>query len=282
MQRRLCIFMLSALWVVLAGCAHMASPSRSYETVTIPGTGDSQDLLREIAKSYTARYPDRRVIIPDSIGSGGGFKVVGQGSAPIGRVARPPSAKERAVYGTYQHIEFARVPVAFVVDPQAGVRNLSEAQLCAIYSGRFTNWRDVGGNDMPIKVQARPEEGSNMKTVRRHIGCFADLTVTSKAHFNLRNANLVTSMQTFAGAIGFMPLSEAQLHGFSTVSVDGVQPDAPHFKLGIGLSLVYKQPLSESIQAFVDYLSTESAQTIMRQTGHLPTPRAQQALKTVW
>jgi phosphate transport system substrate-binding protein len=247
------------------------SPTRPFEVITLPGTGDSQDLLRALAQSYMAQHPERQVLVPNSIGSDGGIRVVGTEESPIGRVARQPNAEEKAKYGEFHYLEFARVPVVFVVTPQAGVHNLSELQLCEIFTGRLTNWKDVGGNDLPIHVQWRPE-GSNLQTIRRHIPCFTNLEVTPKAHFNFRNADLIASMRTVPGAIGFMPLSEAVLHGYSAVSVDGVAPNASQYKLGIGLGFVYKQPFSPSIQAFIDYLKTQPAQDMMRQTGHLPTP----------
>ena len=130
--------------------------------VTLPGTGDSQDLLRGLARSYIAQYPNRAVIVPDSVGSGGGIKAVGTGDAPIGRVARLPHPEEEAKYGEFRYLEFARVPVAFVVSPNAGVSNLGEREICDIYRGRITNWKEVGGNDLFIDVQARPNPGSNM------------------------------------------------------------------------------------------------------------------------
>jgi phosphate transport system substrate-binding protein len=247
------------------------SPTVSFEVVTLPGTGDSQDLLRVLAQSYMAQYPERQVLVPNSIGSDGGIRVVGTEESPIGRVARQPNAEEKAKYGEFHYLEFARVPVVFVVTPQAGVHNLSGQQLCEIFTGRITNWKEVGGNALPIHVQWRPE-GSNLQTIRQHIPCFTNLEVTPKAHFNLRNADLITSMKTITGAIGFMPLSEAVLHGYSAVSIDGVAPNASHYKLGIGLGFVYKQPFSPSLQAFIDYLKTQPAQNMMRQTGHLPTP----------
>ena len=239
-------------------------------TNTMPGTGDSQDLLREVARSYMAQYPDRKVVVPDSVGSGGGIKAVGTGVSPIGRVARLPNAGERAKYGDFKYLEFARVPVTFVVSPDTGVSDVNEQQICAIYSGRITNWKEVGGKDLPIAVQARPNQGSNMQTIRKHLACFADLQVTPKAHLNVRNANLVESMQTFSGAIGFMPLSEAERHGFTTATLNRVAPSMPHYTLGIGLGFVHKKPFSPSIQAFIDYLKSEAARKIVRQTGHIP------------
>jgi phosphate transport system substrate-binding protein len=241
-----------------------------FEVVTLPGTGDSQDILRDLARHYMTQYPGREVVVPNSIGSDGGVRVVGTGEAPIGRVARRPTAEEQSKYGAFQYTEFARVPVAFVVSAQAGVRNLSEQQICDLYSGRITNWKAVGGKDLPVDVQARPEDGSNMRTIRQNMACFTNLEITPRAYANLRNADLVASMQTFAGAIGFMPLSEAEQHGFSIVTLDGVAPSVPQYKLGIGLGFVYKQALSPGIQAFMGYLKTTPAREIMRRTGHVP------------
>ena len=240
------------------------------EPVTLPGTGDSTDVLRALAQSYTAQYPDRQVMVPNSIGSDGGVRVVGTGASPIGRVARKPTPEEIAKYGEFMYVEFARVPVAFVVSPKAGVSNLTEQQICDIYAGRVTNWNDVGGSDLAIDVQARPEDGSNMKTIRQHMACFTDLQIAPSAHHNLRNPDLVASMKTFAGAIGFMPLAEAELHGYQVVTVDGIAPSMSQYKLGIGLGFVYKASFSPSIQAFLDYLKAEAARQIMRKTGHVP------------
>ncbi len=242
------------------------------EPVTLPGTGDSQDLLRALAQSYTAQFPDRSVVVPNSTGSDGGIKVVGTGESPIGRVSRLPDSQEIAKYGQFEYLEFSRVPVVFVVGAQAGVRNLSQQQVCDLFSGRITNWKDVGGNDVRVDVQSRPN-GSNLQTITKNVPCFAGLTVTTNANYNERNADLVASMKRFAGAIGFMPLSEAVLHGYQAIALDGVLATMPNYPLGIGLGFVHKGTLPAGIQAFLEYLQTESARTIMRTTGHVPVTR---------
>ena len=258
------------LVAALAGCASAPTAPARFDVVTLPGTGDSTDLLRDLARSYAARYPERQVVVPNSIGSDGGVRVVGTGESPIGRVARLPNAAERAKYGEFTYVEFARVPVAFVVSPAAGVGNLTEQQICDIYSGEVTNWSEVGGHDLPIDVQDRPEDGSNKQTIRRNLVCFSQLQITARARANLRNPDLVASMKSSPGAIGFMPLAEARLHGFSVVTVDGVGPQQPGYKLAIGLGFVYQQAPSASIAAFLGYLNSEGAVEIMRNSGHLP------------
>lgn len=256
--------------VLAVGALAAGLPAAELEPVTLPGSGDLTDVLRDLAVAYTAQYPNRKVIVPDSIGSDGGVRVVGTGESPIGRVSRKPTHEEIAKYGHYNYTEFARVPVVFVVSPKAGVRELTEAQICDIYSGRVTNWKAVGGNDLPVDVQARPEDGSNMRTIRRLMACFTRLEITPSAHSNLRNPDLVASMKTFAGALGFMPLSEAQLHRFQVVTLDGVAPTTPQYQLGVGLGFVHKAAFSPGIQAFVEFLKSDAARKIMRKTGHVP------------
>ena len=246
----------------LARAAHL-------EPVALPGTGDSQDVLRALATAYTAQFPDRSVVVPDSTGSDGGIKAVGTGQSPIGRISRLPNAQEIAQYGPFEYVEFSRVPVVFVVGAPAGVRNLSQHQICELFSGRITNWKDVGGNDVLVDVQSRPN-GSNLQTITKNVPCFAGLAVTPNANYNERNADLVASIKRFPGAIGFMPLSEAVLYGYQAVALEGVLPTMPDYPLGIGLGFVHKGALSPGIQAFLDYLQTEAAHTIMRTTGHVP------------
>jgi phosphate transport system substrate-binding protein len=256
---------------VLAVGASLARAAE-FGPVTLPGTGDSQDLLRTLAKRYTDQFPDRSVIVPNSTGSDGGIKVVGTGESPIGRVSRLPDSQEVAQYGPFEYVEFSRVPVVFVVGRETGVINLSQDQICQLFSGRITNWKDVGGNDVLVDVQSRPD-GSNLQTIKQHIPCFSSLTVIANANYNERNADLVAAMKRFPGAIGFMPLSESVLYRYQAVALDGVLPTMPSYPLGIGLGFVHKGALPAGVQAFLDYLQSEAAHTIMRTTGHVPVSR---------
>src|SRR5256885_15697059 len=64
--------------------------------LSVVGTGDGIDLLRALGAAYTADHPDTNVVVPPSIGSGGGVAAVGADKEVLGRIARPrsDSAKE--------------------------------------------------------------------------------------------------------------------------------------------------------------------------------------------
>src|SRR6476619_8273846 len=126
--------------------------------LSVVGTGDGIDLLRALGAAYTADHPDTNVIVPPSIGSGGGIAAVGSGKEVLARAARPLSDSEKEV-GLIATPVF-RLPSAFFVHRSAGVTSLTSAQLADIYRGKITNWRDVGGSDARIRVVRRQHQDS--------------------------------------------------------------------------------------------------------------------------
>src|SRR6201991_2000762 len=62
--------------------------------LSVVGTGDGIDLLRALGAAYTADHPETNVIVPPSVGSGGGIAAVGSDKEVLARVARPLSDSE--------------------------------------------------------------------------------------------------------------------------------------------------------------------------------------------
>src|ERR1051325_2666356 len=111
--------------------------------LSVVGTGDGIDRLRARGAAYTADHPDTNVIVPPSIGSGGGIAAVSSNKEVLARAARPLSESEKEA-GLIATPVF-RLPSAFFVHRSAGVTSLTTAQLADVYSGKISNWKDVGG-----------------------------------------------------------------------------------------------------------------------------------------
>ncbi|MEA2871438.1 MAG: phosphate transport system substrate-binding protein, partial [Hyphomicrobiales bacterium] len=139
--------------LVAVPLAVMSLSSLQAADLSVVGTGDGIDLLRALGAAYTADHPDTNVVVPPSIGSGGGLAAVGSNKEVLARVARPlsDSEKEAGLVAT----PVFRLPSAFFVHRSAGVSSLTAAQLADIYSGKISNWRDAGGQDVRIKVVRR-------------------------------------------------------------------------------------------------------------------------------
>lgn len=68
-----------------------------------------------------------------------------------------------------RQFEVARVDVAIVAHPKNPVRKLSKEQLVGILRGEITNWKDVGGDDMPIRVVATQNGGGTVMALRAQV-----------------------------------------------------------------------------------------------------------------
>src|ERR1044072_4747562 len=128
--------------------------------LAVVGTGDGIDLLRALGAAYSADHPETNVIVPPSIGSGGGIAAVSSNKEVLARAARPLSESEREA-GLIATPVF-RLPSAFFVHRSAGVKGLPTAQLADVYGGKVSSWKEVGGNDLRIKVVRREDADSTL------------------------------------------------------------------------------------------------------------------------
>ncbi|UCH44909.1 MAG: substrate-binding domain-containing protein [Nitrospiraceae bacterium] len=143
-----------AVLTILIACSVAAAG----ETITIFGTGDSQELLRSLARAYEKGYPGTSIRVPDSIGIGGGVRETGLGNCDLGRVARPTKKKEEKY--NLSHKAFALSPVVFVANPNVNVDSLAADEINAIFSGKITMRNEVGGHRGRIYVLASSGRGN--------------------------------------------------------------------------------------------------------------------------
>lgn len=57
--------------------------------------------------------------------------------------------------------------IVFVVNPANPVRRLDWVQIKAIYTGKITNWKEVGGNDAPIIVYTDTPTGGTQALIKQ-------------------------------------------------------------------------------------------------------------------
>lgn len=165
--------------LALTSVAVAVSTGWAAESITVAGTGASQEILREIAARFMKDNPGITVQIPDSVGSGGGVKAAGQGTADLGRVARNLKEKEKG-YGL-EYRAFARIPIVFVAHPDVTATDITSAQSRDVYAGAITNWEALGGQDLRIRVVSRYEGDTTIKKIRKHIPGWKDLVITKRS-----------------------------------------------------------------------------------------------------
>lgn len=126
--------------------------------IVIKGSTTVLPIAQKVAEAYMKQNPDVEISISGG-GSGNGIKAIIDGSTDIADSSRFIKDKEAKLA-----MEKGRYPVPFavaydciipVVHPSNPVKNLSLAQLKAVYKGELKNWKELGGEDRKIVVVSR-------------------------------------------------------------------------------------------------------------------------------
>ena len=239
------------------------------EEITIVGTGDGIPILESLGVAFSQSNPNVVVRVPPSIGSGGGIKAVGNDSFALGRVARGIKDKEKHHELTYR--PFAKVPVVFFVHPSAGVRNLSAKQVADIYSGRITNWNEVGGNNARIRVVRREDGDSSLSVLRKTFPGFKDVVITSKSREALTTGENYAAVEGKAGAIGFGPYPGAVQARVDILTIDGASVTDQTYPSFTVIALIYKNKSNTgNIGNFISFATSAAAHDAITSANGIP------------
>jgi len=144
----------------LAGCGAPQPTSRpgSHNAIQIKGSDTMVNLALAWAEAYMQAHPEVEISVSGG-GSGTGITALINGTTDIADASREMKAEEiaSAKENGITPVEFvvAYDAIAIVVHPSNPVGELTLQQLSGIYSGKTTNWRQVGGEDRPIVLLSR-------------------------------------------------------------------------------------------------------------------------------
>jgi phosphate transport system substrate-binding protein len=211
----------SAIIAVFVLALHIA-PLAAQEKVMVGGSGSLTEDMAELAKAYMTKNPSDSIhVLMDSMSNTGGMEGVKLGRLTIGLVTDEPKGadKERLVYRAV-----GRTPTAVAVNKALSVNNLSEAQVCDIFSGKIKSWKDVGGSDAKIMVLTRKKDDANTETIRENMACFKNLQITAEAIALVRGSEVLDSLDKRSHTVGIVnvgtSLSERQ--NVKALSIDGI------------------------------------------------------------
>jgi len=249
----------------------LAAPAFAADELPVVGTGDGIPVLKAVADAFSAEHPSTTVTVPPSIHSSGGIRAVILGQAVLGRIARglKPEEKEHGLIVT----PVFRQPAVFYAHPSSGVTNLTVEQVTRIYTGEITNWREVGGADLRIRVVTREAVDSTLGVFRETLPGWKELRFLERSKLATTTQEAFDTVQTVEGAIGFGPYSLDLDKRVTVLSLDGHRPTAPDYPSAVTLSLIHREAtMTEPAAAFVDYMFTPKAQELVRGNGAIPVP----------
>ena len=204
-------------------------------------------------------------------GSGSGITAVSEGRCDIGLSSR--ALKDSEVASGLVGTVLAYDGIAVIVNPANTVEDLDIETIAKIYTGKITNWSEVGGADAEIVLVGR-EAGSGTRSG------FEELTETvDKCQYRQEltsTGDVITAVAQNPDAIGYASLASVK-DSVKALKVAGVTPSEETVKDGTYLIqrpfvLVTKEgvELSPVAQAFFDYATKGQANDIITASGVVP------------
>lgn len=262
---------------LLAGCAKSGgSSSGSSEvsgTVTASGSSALAPLAQQAAQDFMAKNPNVSITV-NAGGSGAGLSQVAQKSVDIGD--SDLFAEEKLSADQSKSLVDHQVCVigfAAVANQDVTVSNLTTDQLISIFTGKTTNWKDVGGADEKITLVGRPSNSGTRATFEKY-GLNGTSENASIALSSDDSGTLEGYVTKTPGSIGYLALS--YLQGKNTVkklSVNGVEPTQANIYSGKYDIWSYEhmytngQP-NDAVKAFLNYMTGSDFSKKMETLGY--------------
>lgn len=243
------------------------------ETVKIAGSGGLIAMVSELGKAYMKKNPgDTIEVNQKSLGREGGIMAINKGTIDIAMLASIES-KDRSL--PLNLTDFAILPVLFAVHPSVTVKALSGQQICDIYSGKITNWSQVGGASAPITVLTRPENESAKIGARTGLACFRSLTEAPSAVSLAKSGDMTGSLQKTPNAIGMInTVALADLAGkVLAIKQDGkdvtTTPAAQWPMKTVAVFASSKTP-SAATKKFISFVKSADGQAVIKREKAYP------------
>lgn len=196
----------------------------------------------------------------------GAYQAVVEGTVDIAVCAKP--SKEQLAYAEQKGISLELVPIGseafvFLVNAKNPVDSLTVDQVRGIYSGKYKNWSELGGEDKRIGALQR-NEGSGSQTAMLSF---------------MEGIPMKTEINSFLGSsIGFSfrfyVEGIVEDGGVKMLSLNGVYPDKENVKNGSypvvsNFYAVYrKDNKNENIPLLIDWMLSEEGQEIVEGSGY--------------
>lgn len=263
-MKKIIALMLTAVLAVslLAGCG-----KKSAQTVSTDGSTSMEEVIGVLGEAFMQQNKDITLTY-NPTGSGSGITAVQEGRCDIGLSSRSLKDDEKAAGLTETVLAYDGI--AIIVHPENPVANLTMAQIADIYTGKITNWSEVGGKDAAIVVIGR-EAGSGTRDG------FETITGTKDAcqyrQQLTSTGDVINTVSANTDAIGYASLASIK-DNVKALSVDGIAPSEATVKDG---SYVVQRPfvlvtktgvqLSEAAQKFFDFATSADAVELIASAG---------------
>lgn len=242
--------------------------------LTCSGSTTVLPIAQAAAEAFMAKYPDVNVSVRGG-GSGVGVAALISGSTDIANSSRPMKSKEvtQAKGKGINPVAYfvANDGIAIIVNNSNSVKDLSLKQLKEIYTGKITNWNQLGGKNLPIVVISRDVASGTFEVFNEK--ALQSAKVIDSAQMLASNNAVASTVGDTPGAIGYVGLGYMtdKVHA---LNIDNVMPTEKtvkdkSYKLSRKLYMYTNGKASGNAARFISFIQSAEGQKIAETAGFI-------------
>lgn len=240
------------------GVASLALPANAAETLTLSCSAQVYEAFRG---EYLEKFQEKTGITVnvDVVTSWAAVSLLSNGSSDLAATAE--GLRHRFKAEGMQEFPFCRDALVVITHIQNPVRNLTEDQVRSVFSAAISNWDQVGGPHLRIRVITPAKDTAAYKMFDKMVMKGTDIAYYLSSAQSTVAAN---ATRRYPGGVSFV--NHGALQGKSgaahVVRIDGLGPGDPEYPYYEVFSLVTRGKPVGSVKTFVDYAFSEEARRI--------------------
>lgn len=246
------------------------------DKIVVDGSTGVMPLVAALAKAHQERHPGVVVEIGKGLGTKARLQAVMEGKIDVALASHGLVADELGRQGLAVH-EIAKVAVVFSVNASVSTANLTDRQICDLYRGTITSWKELGGPDLAIAPRTRPDSEVDAEVVRAKIACLKDLKMPDGVRVMPRSGDMARELAATVGAIGMTTTTvvEQSRGRIRLLALNGVLPSRENverkiYPLTRDSFLVTKAPPPPAVSRFIDFIRGPAGAAVIVANGAVP------------
>jgi phosphate transport system substrate-binding protein len=253
------------------------------QRITIKGS----DTMVILVQRWTEVYPDKTnaEFQVTGGGSGTGIAALINGTTDICSSSRPIKKDEVAQleqkFG-YKGLEIrvAMDGLAIYVHKSNPVKQLTMAQIKDIFTGKVTNWKDVGGKDAKILLYSRENNSGTYEFFKEHVLNKQDFAAT--AQHMAGTAALINAISKDPNGIGFggsayaknvKAVPVAKDAGSKAITPNVASIHSGEYPISRFLYFYLNRKPEGNVKKFIDWVISPAGQKVVTEVGYYPIKR---------
>jgi phosphate transport system substrate-binding protein len=266
--------------IILSATVILASVFSYAQKLTVKGSDTVLPLTQKEAETFMKKNTSASITVIGG-GSGVGISAFLDGTTDIAMSSRKMKMSEKMKLQdagkAYKEVTIAWDALSVIVNPANKVTKLTREQLEGIFTGKITNWKEVGGDDEKIIAYSRESSSGTYEFFKEHVlnGKNYGSTVLNMP----ATGAIVQSVSQTKGAIGYIGFAymEKTVKALNVSYDKGktfVEPTVPNAKsksypIVRPLYYYYLAKDAGKVKSFIDYILSVEGQKVVSEVGYI-------------